>query len=278
MASGVQRSDLLALYHAHPLREATILERILRRRGSLAGVSETDLATDPYGGATDQNHVGGMEFVEALARAARVTGDSRVVDLGAGLGGAARVLAARVGCQVRAIELIPERCQEAKRLTALVGLGALVEVVCGDAHDVSVPRGGCDVLWGQSAWIHFHDKRAALGRWLDALPSGGRVAFEDACTTGRPRTARVDRIEALWQSSLVREEEWTDLFSEHGLRVTVREHLREKAIDYFRTLSSAADRWAEPPPDDEVEAWRLAKELLECEALTYVRIVAERAR
>ena len=45
---------------------------------------------------------GGEEGTERLARLAAPTGDARILDVGCGLGGAARWLAAKIGCSVTA--------------------------------------------------------------------------------------------------------------------------------------------------------------------------------
>ena len=55
----------------------------------------------------DQWHYHGTEAIAAAARALRLTARSRVLDIGAGVGGPARYLAHTVGCHVTALELQP---------------------------------------------------------------------------------------------------------------------------------------------------------------------------
>jgi len=46
--------ELRDLYRKHPLRKQSILERIVAQRGTLAGMTEMDLAEDPLTEITDQ--------------------------------------------------------------------------------------------------------------------------------------------------------------------------------------------------------------------------------
>src|SRR4029077_15305701 len=147
--------DLDAIYSSHPLRAETILARLGRAGTDLKRLTELQLAVDPETELTDQNHSGGMQSVLELALAAGVTAASTVVDIGCGLGGSARVLAAEFGCRVIGIERDIARCRDARRLTSLVHLDHLVSIQQADALAGDVRLRDADVIWGQGAWIHF---------------------------------------------------------------------------------------------------------------------------
>ena len=101
--------DLDAIYASHPLNERTLLARVERQGIPLNELNEWSLAVDPDTDITDQNHPGGVEAVLTLAVEARVCAASTVVDVGAGLGGSARVLSQAFGCLVIGIEQDPNR-------------------------------------------------------------------------------------------------------------------------------------------------------------------------
>ena len=63
----------------------------------------------------------------------RARNHDRVLDVGAGIGGPARFLAARYGAHVTALDATPRFRRAAELLTRGAGLADHVQVVCGDA-------------------------------------------------------------------------------------------------------------------------------------------------
>jgi cyclopropane fatty-acyl-phospholipid synthase-like methyltransferase len=243
----------------------------------MVGVTEDNLANDPAGEVTDQNHAGGAAFVRALADAAGVASHDHVLDLCSGLGGPARLLASSIGCRVTGIEISPERWAASRFLTNMVGLDHLVDFACGDVMTVDVREASHDVLWGQSAWIHLFDKAAFVRRWTPSLRDGGRLAFEDACITTRPRRRErgaLEELQAIWRSTLVTCDEWASLFSSAGLQPTRVEDVSHEAETHFASLLQAPWTDAEPHIEIEKRGWALARSLLADGSISYVRIVA----
>jgi ubiquinone/menaquinone biosynthesis C-methylase UbiE len=167
--------DVVDFYDRHPISEAQVLAAVGRRRRILA---EGPLTADDLFDF-DQDHYGGLAAVDALARRAGIEARTRVLDLCAGLGGPARFLATRRGCQVVALELNASRATGAARLTRLVHLGRHVRVVRGDATTLPFANGRFEACLSQEALLHIPDKRAVLREAHRVLAPGGRLAFTD---------------------------------------------------------------------------------------------------
>lgn len=98
-------------HHSFP-SQVVALNRQLSAAGKSTGpLSYTDLL--PY----DQHHYHGAEAVDVAAQAARITDASRVVNVGSGLGGPARYLSGKYGCQVLACEIQEDLNRTATELT-----------------------------------------------------------------------------------------------------------------------------------------------------------------
>lgn len=67
----------------------------------------------------DEYHIGGHEATKSLAELISPPKGSTVLDIGSGLGGSARYLAGRFGCNVLGVEYLPEFCQAASELSRL---------------------------------------------------------------------------------------------------------------------------------------------------------------
>jgi ubiquinone/menaquinone biosynthesis C-methylase UbiE len=160
-------------YDRHPISEAQVLDAARRRAGDRRRLAADDLF--PF----DQDHYGGLEAVETLARRAGIDAASRVLDLCAGLGGPARFLASRRGCRVVALELHAGRAAGAARLTRLVGLDGRVRVVRADATALPFGPAAFDACVSQEALLHIDDKAAVLAEAHRVLTPGGRLAFTD---------------------------------------------------------------------------------------------------
>ena len=127
----------------------------------------------------DQWHYHGTDAIRDAARFLGLEPASRVLDIGAGVGGPARFLAHTTGCHVTAVELQRELHEAAVDLTRRSGLAARVEQVCGDALQVPLPARAFDAAIGFLSVLHVPDRPRLLRRLCEALKRGGQVYIED---------------------------------------------------------------------------------------------------
>jgi sarcosine/dimethylglycine N-methyltransferase len=177
--------SVVDFYSRHPISEGQVVDALRRQGKDLERLQPEDLY------ALDQDHYGGLEAVEALARRARIDAASRVLDVCAGLAGPARFIARRWGARVTGIDLNPERAAGARRLTARVGLARLVRMVRGDAQSLPFEAQAFTAVVSQEGLLHVPDKGRALAECGRVLLSRGRIAFSDWIAT--PRLAERER-------------------------------------------------------------------------------------
>lgn len=83
--------------------------------------------------------------LENLAR------NSRVIDLGAGYGGAGRYLAQKYGCQVCCLNLSEVQNQRNRQLNQEQNLTDSVEVIQGSFENIPYPDNSFNIVWSQDA-------------------------------------------------------------------------------------------------------------------------------
>jgi sterol 24-C-methyltransferase/phosphoethanolamine N-methyltransferase len=129
----------------------------------------------------DQWHYHGTEAIAAAACALGLKAGSRVLDVGAGVGGPARYLAHTVGCQVTALELQPALHAIGVDLTRRTGLADRVTHVCGDALTHDFPTDSFDAVVSFLAIVHIPERPRLFARLAQALRAGGGLYIEDLC-------------------------------------------------------------------------------------------------
>jgi cyclopropane fatty-acyl-phospholipid synthase-like methyltransferase len=104
---------------------------------------------------------------------------TRVLDMGAGYGGAARHLARSVGCRVTCLNLSEVQNETNRRLSREQGLDDRVKVRHGNFEEVPEPDASFDVVWSQDALLHSGRRRKVLEECWRLLVPGGQLIFTD---------------------------------------------------------------------------------------------------
>ncbi len=121
----------VALHYAHGSLEETILDALTAAGKDLNRLTPKDLAP------VDEFHVGGRPATIAFAQEFGPRPGMRLLDVGCGLGGAARYFAHEHGCRVTGIDLSEEYVNVANALAARVGLDARVS--CEQGSVLALP-------------------------------------------------------------------------------------------------------------------------------------------
>ena len=129
----------------------------------------------------DQLHYHSTEAVDEAIRATGIGERSSVLEIGSGLGGPSRYLAATSGAAVTALELQEDHHRMAVDLTRRCGLVDRVTHVCGDflTHPWDGEKFDAVVSW--LALYHIPQRPILLDRCRSLLPVGGFLYAEDLC-------------------------------------------------------------------------------------------------
>ena len=178
--------------------------------------------------------------VEHMASIARpITATTRILDMGAGYGGAARYLAKTYGCKVTCLNLSGVENERNRIKTREQGLEDLVEVVEGSFEAPPLPDHSYDLVWSQDAFLHSGD-RAAVVAEIDRIliKEAGRVVFTDPMAAEdadpeemKPILARL-QLESLGTLAFYRTE-----FERRGFRdMSFEDHTEQLVASYGKVL------------------------------------------
>ncbi len=130
----------------------------------------------------DEFHVKGRSATRELADIAGIPEGIRLLDIGCGVGGPARTLAAERGCRVIGLEIVEEYCRAAHRLTASVHLDNRVAYTNGNAGELPFAGGVFDMVWIQHVTMNIEQKRRLFKEIRRVLRTKGRIAMHEVCS------------------------------------------------------------------------------------------------
>ena len=210
-----------------------------------AGTDTEALATGDLSGV-DEFHSGWRPLTEALARELAPPPGTRLLDVGAGIGGPARHFAEAYGCDVTGIDLTPAFVELATELTERTGLADRVRFVTGSALAMPFPDDAFDLATMFHVGMNIADKPTLFAEVARVLRPGGRFVVYDLTRIGDAplpwpmpwaddaATSFVEtpaRYRALLEAAGFRveaERDWSDLVLEAAARM--RERLAAEGI------------------------------------------------
>jgi len=221
---------------------------LARIRGGLkaAGIDEARLRPEDLA-PVDEFHVGGRPAtVHAVAKMG-LRADMRVLDVGCGIGGAARYLASEIGCRVEGIDLTPEYIGVAKTLTEMTGLSAKVSFKTGSALDMPFEDGAFDAALTIHVAMNIAARAALYGEIARVLKPGAVFcAYDIMKKNGEDLTFPVPWAQSAETSFLTTPDDMRALLGDAGFEVLEVEDRTQMAIEFFQSRRLAPG--AKPPP------------------------------
>ena len=154
-----------------------VLERILAALQQ-AGKDIDHLTIDDLA-PVDEFHSRRRLATQELAAMLAPAATDAVIDIGSGLGGPSRYLAATRGCRVSGIDLTPAFVAAATALTTRTCLSDRVDFRVGSALALPFADASFDCAWSQNVAMNIADRARYYAEMARVLRPGGRVAIQD---------------------------------------------------------------------------------------------------
>ncbi len=180
----------------HKLREMQGWVNLWEKKGMYANPTTFHSVSLPFIGGM-WTEVGAM-FVMAL-ETLHLTGQERILDIGAGQGWASRYFAAK-GCHVFATDIVEDESYALGRAWAIMDhAGVYFEPMLADGERLPFPDGQFDIVFTSAALHHFVEQGPFLSQAYRVLKPGGRmmVSNEPAIPIFADEAAVTDPMEEL---------------------------------------------------------------------------------
>jgi len=141
-------------------------------------LTEEDLA------GMDEFHIGGRKATEAFLGQLGLSKETRILDVGCGIGGACRVAVRQYGARVTGLDLTPGYVEAARALTQWLGFGDRIDFHVGSALDMPFEDSTFDVATMLHAGMNIPDKPKLSAEAARVLKPGGKFGIYDVMRTG----------------------------------------------------------------------------------------------
>ena len=195
----------------------------------------------------DHLHTGGVAATRKLVGLLAPRAADHVLDVGCGLGGPARLLAALTGCRVTGIDLTPGFVETAQAFCALTGLAERVDICQGSALDLPFPDAHFDAAWHIHMSMNVPDKPRMYREIGRVLRPGARLALHDPVAGPARTTYPVPWADSAASSFLLRADELVDVIAAAGFDLEVREDATTESLGWFADAEAARSKMS---PDE----------------------------
>jgi len=156
-----------------------IAERILAALGEANG-AERPVTVEALS-VLDHFHGRGIAATQELVELLKPEPGEHILDIGSGIGGPARWIAAKCGVRITGVDLTPEFCAAAEALNRATGLADRVTIKQGSALALPVPDNAFNRAYSQNVVMNIADKPQFYREAFRALRPGGVLALSNLC-------------------------------------------------------------------------------------------------
>lgn len=230
-----QSSDRISQHYGSAGLSDRILSALKQAGKNLNSLTVDDLAP------LDQFHTRGLAATRELITFAAVKTGWRVLDVGSGLGGPARVLASEKNCHVTGVDITKEFCEVATLLSKLTRLEHVTEFRHGDATALPLEDGQFDLVLTMQIQMSIENKRQFYDEIFRVLKPGGRFVFQDIMSgPGGEIHLPVPWATRRESSSLISVDALRDTLKQVGFQIETLEDTSEQALAWRKSQPAAA--------------------------------------
>lgn len=215
-----------------------------RLKTALTAFGPEDQRLDPRQlSALDQFHTMGLAATDELARLAGIAADMAVLDVGSGVGGPARFVAATCGCKVVGIDLSDPFVEAARDLTERTGQSGQVSFHVASALELPFGDGAFDAVLMQHVAMNIEDRPRLYREIRRVLKEGGRLAIFDVVSNGAEPHYPVPWARTAATSFLLTSDATREAIEPAGFRTLIWRDDTETAKAWIARLRASG-----PPP------------------------------
>jgi ubiquinone/menaquinone biosynthesis C-methylase UbiE len=176
-------------------------------------------------------HMGGLKATARLAELCHISKDTRLLEVGSGVGLTSCYLAARYGCHIVGVDLSDRMVAWATRRAQRKGLQGLVEYRAADAQDLPFADGSFDRVICESVTAFPANKQKSVSEYARVARPGGYVGLNEGTWIESPPAELVAYAErTMAHARFLTAEQWKALLESVGLQDVIAQPQQMNAL------------------------------------------------
>lgn len=197
----------------------------------------------------DEFHIGGQLATDSLFNQLNFAQNSYLLDVGCGLGGAARYVADKYKHRVVGIDLTAEYIETGNVLSQWLELDKSVSLDQGSALSMPYQNSSFDGGYMLHVGMNIENKTSLFAEVFNVLKSGGTFAIYDVMRQSEGEL----RYPVPWASDsnssyLSTQEQYIKALEESGFNILKVTNRRDFSISFFKELRVKSEGKVNPPP------------------------------
>ncbi len=240
----MDEAPAVAAHYGRSALTQTVLGALAAAGKDLNALTPADLAP------LDEFHIGGRQATLELSTQLAFAPESRLLDIGSGLGGPSRHFAGEAACHVTGLDLTPAFVETARALSRAVGLADRTRYLEGSALDMPFEHGAFDGAYMLHVGMNIADKLRLFGEIRRVLRPGARLGIYDVMRG--PAQGEL-RFPLPWASGpevsfVAQPQTYLAALDAAGFAVEARRCRRDFALDALRRLRAPSAPGGDAPP------------------------------
>jgi ubiquinone/menaquinone biosynthesis C-methylase UbiE len=197
----------------------------------------------------DEFHIGGRQASEDFLSQLDLSPEKHILDVGCGLGGAARFVASRYRCRVSGIDLTPEYVETAKVVCKWVGLGDHISLHQGSALSMPFADRAFDGAYMLHVGMNIEDKAKLCSEVGRVLRPSSLFGIYDVMRIGDGElTYPVPWATTAASSAVAEPGQYRSALQAAGFTFIAERNRRDFALAFFEQLRAKTAAAGGPPP------------------------------
>jgi len=219
-------------------------------RGGIESLGKTiDSVTVDDLASVDEFHIGGRQASKDFLSQLDLSPQTHVLDVGCGLGGAARFVANQYGCRVAAIDMTPEYVATAKVLCGWLALDDRISLHQGSALSLPFADRTFDRAYMLHVGMNIEDKVKLCSEVSRVLRSNSLFGIYDVMRIGDGElTYPVPWATSVTGSFVAEPAQYRAALEAAGFAIVAERNRREFALTFFDRQRATATQDGGPPP------------------------------